>query len=89
MYICCSEALQNVAKHAAATRVAIRVWNEAGSLLFEVKDDGRGASHSLLSKGSGLQHIRDRLDALGGCLDLDTASGAGMSVRGRRLPRIS
>jgi len=83
LYFCCSEALQNVAKHAAATRVAIRVWNEAGSLLFEVKDDGRGASPSLLSKGSGLQHIRDRLDALGGCLDLDTAAGVGVSVRGR------
>jgi signal transduction histidine kinase len=82
VYFCCSEALQNVVKHAAAARVTIRIWTEPGSLRFEVKDDGRGAGRSELSKGSGLQHIRDRLEALGGCLELDPAPGAGISVRG-------
>jgi signal transduction histidine kinase len=42
VYFCCLEALQNAGKHAASAHVVVRVWEESGSLLFEVRDDGPG-----------------------------------------------
>jgi signal transduction histidine kinase len=42
VYFCCSEALQNMVKHAAASRGSICVWREDDRLRFEVRDDGHG-----------------------------------------------
>jgi signal transduction histidine kinase len=42
IYFCCLEALQNASKHAPDAHVAVRVWEDAGGLLFEVADDGPG-----------------------------------------------
>ncbi len=82
VYFCCTEALQNVAKHAFATRAGIRIWREQRTLWFEVNDDGRGAGRLQLNEGSGVRHIRDRLEALGGRLELESVAGAGTTVRG-------
>jgi signal transduction histidine kinase len=82
VYFCCSEALQNVVKHAKATRVWIQVGRDDRALYFEVRDDGRGSSRSRLTKGTGLRHIRDRLEALGGSLEVVAVAGTGTTVRG-------
>ena len=67
MYFCCLEALQNVAKYAAASARARSSCSERdGSLTFEVTDDGAGFD----PRANGLRHraqgMADRLAALGG-----------------------
>jgi signal transduction histidine kinase len=83
VYFCCSEALQNVAKHSRATRGSVRVWRADGRLCFEVRDDGRGMdARRPTSPGGGLQNLRDRVDALGGRMEVASTPGAGSSVSG-------
>jgi signal transduction histidine kinase len=82
VYFCCLEALQNVAKYAAATRAWIRLTEEAGTLRFEVRDDGAGFDPSVTSFGTGLQGMTDRLDAIGGAVRVKSAPGEGTTVIG-------
>ena len=83
VYFCCLEALNNVAKYADASRVEIRLTTADGELRFEVADDGRGFDRSAISYGTGLQGMADRLDAIGGSIDVDSAPGSGTTVIGR------
>jgi signal transduction histidine kinase len=83
VYFCALEALQNVAKYAEASRAVIRLAERDGWLTFEVDDDGRGFDPSATPSGSGLQGMADRLDALGGTIETDSAPGRGTVVRGR------
>jgi signal transduction histidine kinase len=82
VYFCCSEALQNVAKHSRARSGSVRVWREDGQLRFEVRDDGRGLKAAASKPGGGLQNLRDRLDVLGGGIEVSSTPGAGVSVIG-------
>ncbi len=85
VYFCCSEALQNAAKHAgpeAAVRVTLSV-SEPGWLCFEVQDDGPGFDPATARGGGGFVSMRDRAGALGGELEVTSAPGAGTVVRGR------
>ncbi|HUL84887.1 MAG TPA: histidine kinase [Actinomycetota bacterium] len=82
VYFCTLEALQNVAKYAAATATMVRLRGDDGWLSFEVRDDGRGFEPDHAS-GSGIQGMADRLDAIGGSLEVDSTPGAGTVVRGR------
>jgi signal transduction histidine kinase len=81
-YFCCSEALQNLTKHSRATRGSVRVWCEGGRLCFEVRDNGRGLDAARAKSGGGLQNIRDRLDVLGGVVDVSSTPGVGARVAG-------
>ena len=83
VYFCCLEALNNVAKYADASRVEIRLTTADGELRFAVTDDGRGFDRSVTSYGTGLQGMADRLDAIGGSIDVESAPGAGTTVVGR------
>jgi signal transduction histidine kinase len=82
VYFCCLEALNNVAKYAYASSVEIRLRQSDGELRFEVEDDGHGFDLSAAPRGSGLQGIADRLDALGGQLEIRTAPGEGTTLVG-------
>jgi signal transduction histidine kinase len=82
VYFCTLEALQNVAKYAAADRTVIRLARANGSLSFEVQDDGRGFDPGALVSGSGLQGMADRLAAVGGSLEVRSAPGQGTTVAG-------
>lgn len=82
VYFCCSEALQNVAKHSRANRGSVRVWREDERLCFEVRDDGSGLDGGGSRRGGGLQNLRDRLDVLGGGMEVSSTPGAGVSVTG-------
>jgi signal transduction histidine kinase len=82
-YFCVLEALQNVAKYAEATSVTVRLGLEDGDLLFTVTDDGRGFDPATTPQGSGLQNMRDRLEALGGSVEVVSEPGRGTTVTGR------
>ena len=77
----CLEALQNVAKYAKAERAEIRLFASDDALTFVVEDNGMGFDPAITS-GSGLSNMRDRLEALGGELDVRSSVGRGTSVTG-------
>jgi signal transduction histidine kinase len=83
VYFCCLEALNNVAKYADASTVEIRLAHTDGELRFEVADDGRGFDTSTTGHGTGLQGMADRLDAIGGILEIRSASDRGTTISGR------
>ena len=86
VYFCCLEALQNVSKYANATHATVRLSSEEG-LTFEVSDDGSGFDPSSTGYGTGLQGMADRLDAIGGTLQVRSAPGEGTVVTGRASAR--
>jgi signal transduction histidine kinase len=82
IYFCCLEALQNAAKYAGPDASArVRIWEEAGGLLFEVSDDGAGFQPGPHGEGAGLTNMRDRLGAVGGTLRVES-NGHGTRVHG-------
>jgi signal transduction histidine kinase len=74
-----SEALANVSKHAEAETGSVSVRRDDGILEIEVRDDGRGGAD--LATGSGLVGLRDRAEALGGSLTVDSPEGSGTVLR--------
>jgi PAS domain S-box-containing protein len=79
------ETLTNVARHANATEVNVRLDEEDGNLTLEVHDNGGGIREEQLSAGSslGILGMRERARLLGGELTLAGALGAGTTVRVR------
>lgn len=82
IYFCCLEALQNVQKYAGATRASVRIAENDGDVTFEVEDDGKGFDPATAKRGAGLTNMADRLDALGGRVDVTSEVGAGACLRG-------
>jgi len=82
VYFVCLEALQNVAKHARASRVEIDIHSVSGSLRFEVIDDGAGFDVAKDARGSGLRNMIDRIEAIGGRLQIRSAAHQGTTVTG-------
>jgi PAS domain S-box-containing protein len=81
------ELLSNVARHAGARHARVRVWRADGELRIEVADDGRGVDPAqawqAVARGHiGLASAAQRVEALGGRLELESRPGAGASVRG-------
>jgi signal transduction histidine kinase len=85
-YFVACEALNNVAKHAGATRATIAAHRRDGMLVVEVADDGVGGAEA--SGGTGLRGLADRVEALGGRLVVESPPGAGTRVRGE-IPCVS
>ncbi|MEU1486654.1 ATP-binding protein, partial [Streptomyces sp. NPDC005752] len=69
-YFTVSELLQNVSKHARATRASVDVWRVSDRLMLQVTDDGRGGAG--VSAGGGLAGLAERLDAVDGVLVVDS-----------------
>jgi signal transduction histidine kinase len=78
-YYLVAEALTNVARYSQASMASVRVVRENGRVLVEVSDDGIGGADS--RRGSGLQGLADRVEALDGRLDLHSPPGAGTRIR--------
>jgi len=83
VYFCVLEALNNIAKYADATRAVVRLREAGDQVLVEVEDDGRGFDATVTSYGRGLQGMADRLDAIGGTLEVTSSVGHGTTVAGR------
>jgi len=82
VYFCVLEALNNVAKYAGASCAVVALSQSNGTLRFEVRDDGAGFDAKAKAYGTGLQGMRDRLDAIGGSLDVTSTPGAGTVIAG-------
>ncbi|MEO3786677.1 histidine kinase [Actinocorallia sp. B10E7] len=82
-YYAIAEALTNVTKHAAATRVSLRVERADDVLSIEVADDGRGGADE--ARGTGIPGIRRRVAALDGVVRLDSPPG-GPTTLAVRIP---
>jgi PAS domain S-box-containing protein len=74
-YYTVSEALTNAAKHSDASRVVITVRDADGTLRLSIRDDGAGGADP--GRGSGLIGLRDRVEALGGTIVVESPAGAG------------
>jgi signal transduction histidine kinase len=75
--------LTNVARHADATQVDVRLGKENGNLILEVRDNGKGISDEQLSakRSLGILGMRERVLLLGGTLTISGAPGEGTTVR--------
>jgi signal transduction histidine kinase len=82
------EALTNVALHARATSVDLRLHMEAESLILEVEDNGMGIEEEkILSPSSlGIMGMRERVQRFGGCITLTGSSGTGTKVTVKLRP---
>lgn len=72
------EAVTNVVRHAAADRVEVELQADPQALALSISDDGRGAP---IRPGNGLSGMRERIEALGGRLVVDSAPGVGTRLR--------
>jgi signal transduction histidine kinase len=82
VYFCCVEALQNAAKHAGAGASVTISLAGAGGVRFAVVDDGCGFDPADADGGAGLVNLADRISAVGGTLEIDSAPGRGTRVAG-------
>jgi signal transduction histidine kinase len=77
-YFVVAEALANAQKHAGASRVTVTARIDADRLLVAVYDDGAGGADP---EGEGLRGLVDRVEALGGTLEVESPAGQGTHVR--------
>jgi signal transduction histidine kinase len=77
-YYVVSEALTNAAKHAGASAASVGLERSNGSLRVSIRDDGVGGADP--SQGSGLVGLSDRVEALGGHIQVASPPGAGTSI---------
>jgi signal transduction histidine kinase len=77
-YYVASEALANVSKHAQASRIEVSLASRNGRLVLSIRDDGVGGADR--GRGSGLVGLQDRVEALGGTINIDSSAGCGTCV---------
>src|SRR6185295_18524486 len=77
LYRVAQEALQNIVRHSHARNASLRLREHGERLVLEIGDDGVGFNQSLVAPGLGLASIRERLSALNGGVEIDSASGRG------------
>jgi signal transduction histidine kinase len=85
LYRIVQEAVTNAVRHAGATRVEVRVWQDGTKVRAAVRDDGRGfdvdaAMARRGDRGLGLIGMRERVEALGGRLIVHSTAGQGTEV---------
>lgn len=77
------ESLTNIARYANAKQVGINIIQEPNMLIVIIEDDGKGFESSQMTTGFGLTGMRERLEGLGGELELDSAIGSGTRLVAR------
>jgi two-component system, NarL family, sensor histidine kinase LiaS len=80
LYRVAQEALANIAKHSEARHVGVRLEQDLGVITLEISDDGKGFKPNKIQKGMGLRSMEERLEAVGGKLDIQSISNKGTLV---------
>ena len=75
------EAMANVARHARAQHVWLRLERQGDAMLLEIRDDGQGFDSASVHGGMGLENLRERARALGGSAEIQSAPGHGATIR--------
>lgn len=86
LYRVLQEALTNAVKHSRASKLEVRLYRDGSDLRLGVTDDGEGFDPQQVladGKGLGLAGMRERLDFLGGSLDIDSKPGCGVRITAR------
>jgi signal transduction histidine kinase len=78
-YYLVAESLANVAKHSSATSASVSVERHNGLAIVAIDDDGQGGADP--ARGSGLRGLSDRVEALGGRLEVTSGNGGGTRIR--------
>jgi signal transduction histidine kinase len=77
------EALTNARRHSEARKVEVRLRMEGKAILIEVADDGRGFEPESAKAGVGLSAMRERVEGLGGKIEVTSLPGEGTKVKVR------
>ena len=77
---CLQEALANVQKHAKAGAVTATLSYMGNELFLDIQDDGRGFDATAHPPGFGLHGMKERVEAAGGRLDIESAPGEGTTI---------
>jgi PAS domain S-box-containing protein len=81
LYRLCQEGLNNIARHAGASRVDIQLQYETGAVELRIRDDGRGFDPAQTPPGHyGLSMMRERATAVGAALSITSQPGYGTEV---------
>ncbi len=86
LYRIAQEALQNVAKHAAAGRATVELFPAGQHVVLRITDDGDGFDPAARTEGHGLTNMRERAELVGGRLDLVSRRGGGTTLSVRIPP---
>jgi signal transduction histidine kinase len=81
IYRVVQEALMNVEKHAGAENVKVEVCKRGAAIEVVVSDDGQGFDPERVSGGFGLIGMRERMDLVGGTLEIASSPGGSTSIR--------
>lgn len=81
VYRVAQEALTNVARHAQATRVALRLHQNRAVTELTVRDDGRGLSSGALPSAHGIRGMRERAMLIGAQLQINSKPGHGTEIK--------
>jgi signal transduction histidine kinase len=73
VYYVAAEGLTNIAKYAHATMATVRVEEADGGVVLRIRDNGTGGANP--ERGTGLRGLADRVETLGGKLELDSRPG--------------
>jgi signal transduction histidine kinase len=75
------EALTNAAKHGGARRAVVEIEEDETTVRVTVRDDGKGFDATATTSGFGLIGMHERVELVGGTLEIETAPGQGTTVR--------
>ena len=77
------EALENIVRHAEARRITVRLAREDNWLTLSISDDGQGFNVAQvdMQKHFGLKGLRERVEILGGNLEIHSQPGQGTTIR--------
>ena len=80
IYRIVQEALTNAAKHGSATKARVEVTEDESTVHIVVSDDGAGFDPGAATAGFGLLGMRERVELLGGTIEIESAPGSGTTV---------
>ena len=85
IFLAFKEALHNVVKHSGASEVSVSLATDGAGFQLAVRDNGQGfdpkAITPLPGRGNGLKNMRQRLEKIAGCCEIQSAPGAGAEIR--------